>query len=127
MHPDDTKIFASNIIDKYGNLPDNLHSVCLADFASSYVTKKLDDLPVERDEINSCTVPVSNINDVQLNPNIIVLKSELGEMQKLIRSCYILFHKVSKLKSAEDHYLRLLQLYMSWRNKDELKQDNQSY
>ena len=127
MHPDDTKIFASNIIDKYGNLPDNLHSVCLADFASSYVTKKVDDLPVERDEINSCTVPVSNINDVQLNPNIIVLKSELGEMQKLIRSCYILFHKVSKLKSAEDHYLRLLQLYISWRNKDELKQDNQSY
>ena len=127
MHPDDTKIFASNIIDKYGNLPDNLHSVCLADFASSYVTKKVDDLPVERDEINSCTVPVSNINDVQLNLNIIVLKSELGEMQKLIRPCYILFHKVSKLKSAEDHYLRLLQLYMSWRNKDELKQDNQSY
>ena len=40
MHPDDENVFASNIIDKYENQPDNLHSMCLADFASSYVSKK---------------------------------------------------------------------------------------
>ena len=34
---------------------------------------------------------------------------------------------MSKLKSPEEHYLRLLQLYMPWRNENELKQDNQSY
>ena len=32
-----------------------------------------------------------------------------------------------KLKSPEEHYLRLLQLYMPWRNENELKQSNQSY
>ena len=32
-----------------------------------------------------------------------------------------------KLKSPEEHYLRLLQLYMPWRNENEVKQDNQSY
>ena len=37
------------------------------------------------------------------------------------------FHKVSKLKSPEDYYLRLLQLYMPWRNENELKQDSHSY
>ena len=37
------------------------------------------------------------------------------------------FHKVSELKSPEEHYLRLLQLYMPYRNENELKQDNQSY
>ena len=35
--------------------------------------------------------------------------------------------KVPELKNLEGHYLRLLQLYMSWRNENELKQDNQSY
>ena len=34
---------------------------------------------------------------------------------------------MSKLKRPEEHYLRLLQLYMPWRNENELKQDNQSY
>ena len=56
-----------------------------------------------------------------------VLKNELGEMRKHSRSCVICFHKVSKLKSPEEHYLRLLQLYMSWKNENELKQGNQSY
>ena len=64
MHPDDTNVFASNIIDKYKNRPYNLHSMCLADFISSYVSKKADDLPIEPDEIKSYINPVSNINDV---------------------------------------------------------------
>ena len=81
MHPDDTNIFASNVIDKCENWPDNLHSMYLADFSSSYVNKKAEDLPIEPGEIKNCTVPVSNIDDVKLNPNILVLKNELGEMQ----------------------------------------------
>ena len=89
MHPDDTNVFASNIIDKYENRPGNLHSMCLADFGFSYVSKKADDSPIELDEIKSCTVPVSNIDDVKLNPNVIVLKNEFGEMQK--RSQHSLF------------------------------------
>ena len=64
-HPDDTNVFASNIFGKYENRPNNLHSVCLADFASSCVSKNIDDLLIEPDEIKSYTVPVSNINDVK--------------------------------------------------------------
>ena len=96
--------------------------MCLADFASSYVSKKADDLPVEPDEIKSCTLPVSNIDDVKLNSNIIVLQNVLGEMRKRSRPCIICFHKVSKLKSPEEHYLRLLQLYMLGINEDEFNQ-----
>ena len=58
---------------------------------------------------------------------IIVLKNELGEIRKRSRPCVIRFHKVPKLKSPEEYYLRLLQLYMPWRNENELKQDNHSY
>ena len=95
MHPDDTNVFASNIIDKYEDRLDNLHAMCLADFGSSYVSKKAEDLPREPDEIKSYTVPVSSIDDVKLNPSIIVLKNELGEMRKHSRPCVIRFHKVS--------------------------------
>ena len=42
----------------------------------------VDDLSIEPDEIKSYTVSISNINDVKLNQNIIVLKNELGEIQK---------------------------------------------
>ena len=58
-----------------------LHSMCLADFASSCFSKKAD-LHVEPDEIKSYSIPVSSINKVKLNPNIIVLMNEVGEMQK---------------------------------------------
>ena len=38
------------------------------------MSAKRHDLPKEPDEIKSYTVPVSNIDDVKLDPNIIVLK-----------------------------------------------------
>ena len=62
MHPDDANVFAANIIGKYKNPSDNLYSMCLADFASSYVRKMADDLPIESDEIKSYTVTVSKLN-----------------------------------------------------------------
>ena len=61
MHPDDTNVFAPNFINKYNNQPDNLHSMCLIDFASSCISKKANDLPIESDEIKNYTAPVSNV------------------------------------------------------------------
>lgn len=46
IHPNDTIAFASNTIDKYENQPDYLHSLCLTDFASSYISKKAIDVPI---------------------------------------------------------------------------------
>ena len=73
-----------------------MHSMCLADFASSYGSKKGDDLPIEPDEIKSYTVPVCNIDDVKINSNIVVLRNEYEEMWKYSRPSIIRFHKVSK-------------------------------
>ena len=110
MHPEDTNVFASNIIDKYDNRSDDLHFLCLADFASNYDSKKSGDVPVESDDIKSNTVPVSNIDDFEPNLNLIALKNKHGEMLKCNRHCFICFHKGSKLKNPEEHYMRLLQL-----------------
>ena len=108
VYLDYTDVFSSNIIGKYENRPDNLHSLCLACFASSSVTKKAND------EVKIYTVSVSNIDGIKLNPNIIVLNNELSEMRKHSRPCVICFHKVSKLKSSENYYLIHLQLHMPW-------------
>ena len=67
--------------------------MCLADVASSYVSEKAGDVPIEPDEIKSYTVPVSNID--------IVLKNELGEMRKRGGPCVIRFHKVSNPKAQK--------------------------
>ena len=58
-----------------------------------------------------------------------LVKRELVEksLWKRNQPFVIRFHKLSKLKTPEEHYLRLLQLYVSWRNENGLKQDNQSY
>ena len=73
-------------------------------------------MPVDSDDIKSYTVPVSNIDDIEPNLNIIGLKNKHGEMREHNRPCVIRFHKVSELKNPEEHYLRLLQLYLPWRN-----------
>ena len=42
--------------------------------------KKSGNVPLESDDIKSYTVPVSNIDDIESNPNIIALKNKHGEM-----------------------------------------------
>ena len=65
MHPDDTNVGASSIIDKYEyEKQRGLHSLCLADFASRYVSKKASDMPVESDDIKNCSITVTSISDV---------------------------------------------------------------
>ena len=61
--------------------------------------KKLGDVPVELDDIKSYTIPVSNINDIEPNPNIIALKTKHGERRKRNRPCIIRFNKLKKSKT----------------------------
>ena len=85
MHLDDTIVFTSINFDKYQDQLDNLRSMCLADFASSHVSKKVGHMSVGPDEVKRYTLPKSNINNVECHPNIIALKNELGEMRKYIQ------------------------------------------
>ena len=124
MHPDDTSVYALNVLDKYEKHPDELEQLCLAYFACNYFSKKVIDVQVESENIKSYTIPVSGIVDVPPSPHIIVLKDKLGEMRKRSCPCVMRFHKVSKMKSPEEYYLRILQLYLPWRNESELTVKN---
>ena len=96
MNHDDTNVYASSVLDKYENRPNELEEMCLADFATNYVSKKAD-VQVEAEDIKSYTVPVCGIDELQPSTNIIVLKKDLGKMKKRSRPCVLRFHKVSKL------------------------------
>ena len=130
MDPSDTNIYAPNIIDRYENRPDELNEMCYADFAANYIPESAD-VVYEPDDIRSYTKPVSNIceeePDLKVKKQTIKLKNGLGKMRKRQRPVVIRFHTVSKLKSPEEHYMRLLQLYMPWRDENLLKDSTQSY
>ena len=87
VKPNYTNVFEANIIAKYENRPYNLHAMCLADYPSSYLSKRAGDVQVEHDNIRSYTVPVSNINNVKPNQNVILLKNEWNaEMYSTLKS-----------------------------------------
>ena len=51
------------------------------------------------------------------------MKNGLGKMKKRTQSCVMRYHKVSELGDPELHYMTTLQLYLLWRNEEDLKRD----
>ena len=142
MHEDDTDIFVTGPIDKYANRPDILENMCLADFITQYRHKSATDAdPVGDNTIEGYLKPVAGYMHDDDNadiyktgdhsdklPDIIKLKRDLGEMKKRQRRrCVPRSHRVSKEKSIEEYYLRLLQLYWPWRDEDHLKHEDGTY
>ena len=128
MDPDDDNVFATNIIDRYAKRPDILESMCYAEFASNYKQTSIANAQIDDDDtLQGVFNSVSGYVEVSESPNIIKLKDEYGHMRKRSRPCVIRWHSVSKEKSPELYALRLLQLYLPWRNEDELRHADGSY
>ena len=139
MDDDDTDIFAVSPLDKYENRPDSLENMCLADFIANYRHKSATDAdPVEENTIEGYLKPVAgyindddndnnDINNDDKIPDVIKLKNDLGDMKKRIRPCVPRSHRVSKEKSPEGYYMRLLQLYWPWRDESQLKHEDGTY
>ena len=126
MSSDDINVFATNMIEKYANRPDILENICYADFATSYKSKNVDDTPDE-DHITNYTNPVDiDVEELQVDMQIITLKNGLGKMRKR-KKCVMRYHKPSKFSSPEGYYMVLLQLYMPWRNENDIIGSSDSY
>ena len=131
MDPNDTNVFAPNLLDRYENRPDSLNNMCLADFAANYISEKVK-VKLDPDDVEAYTNPITEIQEEEEveeedSKTKIKLKNGLGKMRKRTSPIVIRFHTVSKLKSPEEFYLRLLQLYMPWRDETQLKMIDQSY
>ena len=72
--PNDTNIFATNMIEKYINYPDTLKDMCYADFATTYISKNVEEAPDE-ENIQSYTNPVNvGEEEYQIDSKFITLK-----------------------------------------------------
>ena len=128
MDPEDEDVFALNMLDRYANRPDNLENMCYASFASNYKQKSVENANIDDDDtIGSILKSVAGYIELPEDPNIIKLKNECGYMRKRNRPCVIRWHSVSKDKTPELYCLRLLQLYLPWRNEDELCHSDGSF
>ena len=129
MSPDDEDVFAINMLDRYVNRPDTLEEMCYASFASNYKHKSMMNAKIDDDDNLGSVVSTAVSGYVELleDPSVIKLKNELGYMRKRNQPCVIRWHSVSREKEPEHYYLRILQLYLPWRNEDELCHANGSY
>ncbi len=138
MDADDKNIYVPSIHDKYGNRPDTLDSVCLAQFASNYSTRSSTSNESSEDTEGNYEMNEPNSDDDDNNGDgdssttqrgnrskskqeTITLKNNMGKMYKRRTPLVIRYHYVSKLKDEEAYYHRLLLLYHPWRDEKELK------
>ena len=101
MHPDDTNVYATSLLDKYENRPDELEQLCLADFGCNYVSKKGIDVQVVSEDIKSYTVSVSSISDLPPSQNYIVLKMKWVKCENEVDLVLCVFTKFLKLKAQK--------------------------
>ena len=101
--------------------------MCLADFASLYKSENSTNPKTDNEDIRSYAEPISDFVDTADSNQKIELKEGLGKMKKRSRPCVIRWHKISELKDPERHYLSMVQLYLPWRDENELIHADGSY
>ena len=74
----DTNIYPLGILDRYDNRLDDLNVLCLADFVSSYISKKAVDIAVEFVDLNNYILSVTDFWGTPLCKKVIKLKNGLG-------------------------------------------------
>ena len=128
MDPNSEDIFAIGMLERYANRPESLRNCCFAYFASNYIVKyatnpKIDD----EDSLDKQFNNIPGYEEVDESNELITLENGFGEMRKRSRPCIIRWHSVPKSKDIELYHLRLLQLYLPWRNEDELCHSDGTY
>jgi len=126
MDPDDKNVYKTNMLDKYSNRPDCLEEMCYADFATNYTSSK--EMQNETENLNNYITAVDTTEDIiDQNTETITLKNELGKMKKRSRPCVMRYHKISKISDPEQYFMILLQLYLPWRNENQIKGEFSTY
>ena len=100
---DDTNVFQKSLIDRYQHRPQSLSSMCLAEFAATYVVK------YEHNECDALPAPESDVTSTQ-----ITLTDRFGKMNKRKQAAVIRFRKYSKEADPSNWYRARLMLYYPW-------------
>ena len=107
LEDDDTDVFHKSLIDRYQHRPRELHDMCIAEFAATFVTNyrsddsECDALPPAESEIMSKTIKLTD---------------GFGKMNRRKREAIIRFHKYNKDAEPSNWYRAKLMLYYPWYN-----------
>ncbi len=110
LDDDDTNVFQKSLIDRYEHRPQELESMCLAEFAATFVTnyKHKDD-----DDSQNDVLPSSSTDE---KPSQITLSNGFGKMNRRKREAVIRFRQYNKDTEPSNWYRAKLMLYYPWYN-----------
>ena len=106
LSDDDTNVFQKSLIDRYQHRPQELRSMCLAEFAATYVTNYK-----HSDDIECDALPPS---DSDTTSTQIQLTDGFGKMNKCKREAIIRFRRYNKDAEPTNWYRAKLMLYFPW-------------
>ena len=105
LEDDDTDVFHKSLIDRYQHRPREPHSMCLAEFAATFVTN-------HRNDDSECdTLPPT---ESEVTSKTITLTDGFGKMNRRTREAVIRFHKYNKDAEPSNWYRAKLMLYYPW-------------
>ena len=103
---DDTNVFQKSLIDRYQHRPREIQSMCLAEFAATYVTNYK-----HNDDSECDALPAS---DSETTSTQIKLADGFGKMNKRKREAVIRFRRYNKDAEPSNWYRAKLMLYYPW-------------
>ena len=106
LDDDDTNVFQKSLIDRYQHRPQQLNSMCLAEFAATFATDYKPD-----DSMTSDALPDVEIDNTSTK---ITLTDGFGKMSKRRQQAVIRFRKYNKDTEPSNWYRAKLMLYYPW-------------
>ena len=108
LDKNDTDVFFKSLIDRYQHRPQSVQSMCLAEFAATYVTY------YRNDDVNDVLPPA----DPEITSTKIKLTGGLGVMSTRCREAVIRFRQYNKDAEPNEYYRAKLMLYLPWYDED---------
>ena len=108
LEDDDVDVFQKSLIDRYQHRPQTIQSMCLAEFAATYVTN------YKKDDDSDALPPVES----ETTSLRITLSGGFDKMNKCKREAVIRFRRYNKDTDPSNWYRAKLMLYFPWYNED---------
>ena len=105
LNDDDTNVFQKSLIDRYQHRPQQLKSMCLAEFAATYVVN------YKPDDSMCDAIPALESDTTSTQ---ITLTDGFGKMNKKKQESVIRFRKYNKETDLSNWYREKLMLYCPW-------------
>ena len=104
----DVDVFQKSLIDRYQHRPQDIQSMCLAEFTATYVTN------YQKEDDGDALPPVES----ETTLSRITLTGGFGKMNKRKREAVIRFRRYNKDAEPSNWYRAKLMLYFPWYNED---------